>query len=368
MKFTCQRDTILKEIEYANNFTSQRNSLTISSNILLENFNNILTIKSTDNKLGFTTSFPVATEIPGATTVTCDKFLAIVKNLPSSDIVFEDDNEKMAVYPVGDGKKIKFNIKTLPAERFPELLTIEESAYFSLSQRDFFDMISKTTFAVGTDEAKYFLTGVYLEKKDDLLVMVATDGKRLSCIKKKFEQQIPDFQSCIIPVKFLNIISSIGAGEGIFSLAITPSSIFASVNGHFIYSSLIIGGYPAYERVIPNDFTYRCKVNVAEMIEAVNRVSLFVDNSSKKIFFDINQDGILVSGESAELGDAKEIVQCEYNGPEAKISFNINFFRTPLTKIDTENFLLCYNTVTSAMAILSDPEKDFIFIIMPMHG
>jgi len=368
MKFTCQRDTILKEVDYANNFTSQRNSLTISSNILLENFNNTLTIKSTDNKLGFTTSFPVATEIPGSTTVTCDKFLAILKNLPATDIEFEDDNDKMAISPVGEGKKIKFNLKTLPADRFPELLTVEDSEYFSLSQRDFFDMISKTSFAVGTDESKYFLTGIYLEKKNDQLVMVATDGKRLSCIRKSFEQQIPDIQSCIIPVKFLNILSIIGAGEGLLSLAITPSSIFASVNGHFIYSSLIIGQYPAYERVIPQSFTYSCNAKVEEMLAAINRVSLFVDASSKKIFLDLNQDGIMVSGENAELGDAKEIVQCEYSGPEAKISFNINFFKTPLTKIDSDNFKLCYNTVTSAMAIFPDPEKDYIFIIMPMHG
>ena len=40
MKFTCQRDTILKEIEHANNFTSQRNALSISSNVLLENYQN----------------------------------------------------------------------------------------------------------------------------------------------------------------------------------------------------------------------------------------------------------------------------------------------------------------------------------------
>ena len=52
MKFICQRDTILKEIEHANNFTSQRNALSISSNVLIENYQNLLTIKSTDTKLG----------------------------------------------------------------------------------------------------------------------------------------------------------------------------------------------------------------------------------------------------------------------------------------------------------------------------
>ena len=98
MKFICQKDTILKEVEYASSFTSQRNSLSISSNILLENYQNILTIKGTDNKMGFMTSFPVSTEVPGATTVTCDKFLQVLKSLPSMDIEFLEEDGKLKNY------------------------------------------------------------------------------------------------------------------------------------------------------------------------------------------------------------------------------------------------------------------------------
>ena len=367
MKFTCQRDTILKEIEYANNFTSQRNALSILSYVLLENYQNVLTIKSSDTKLSFMTSFPVSTEIPGSITVTCDKFLAILKTLPSSDIVFSDENEKMTISPIGD-KSVKFNLKTISADKFTQIKFLEDDTFFSLSQRDFFDMIDKTTFAVSTDETKYFLTGAYLEKKDGQLIMVATDGKRLSCIKKIFEQEVPDFPASIIPVKFLQMLTLIGSGEGIFSLSIGVGVINANINGHLISSSLVSGNYPAYERVIPKDFTYECKIKKEDMLTALTRVSLFVENNSKKIFLDINQDGILVSGENTEVGDAREIVGCEYNGPEARMSFNYNFLLTPLKKIESEYFRICYNTTTSAIGVLPDPERDYIFVIMPMHG
>ena len=100
MKFICPKDTILKEVEYASNFTSQRNSLTISSNILLENYQNVLTIKGTDNKMGFLTSFPVFTDVPGATTVTCDKFLQVLKSLPSMDIEFSEEDGKLKITPL----------------------------------------------------------------------------------------------------------------------------------------------------------------------------------------------------------------------------------------------------------------------------
>jgi len=367
MKFTVQRDTILKEVEHANNFTSQRNSLSMSSNILLENFNGRLTIKSTDNKLGFSTSFPVETEEPGATTVTCDRLLAILKSLPSTDINFVEEEDKLNISPVGQ-KKVKINLKTLPAENFPALLSAPDEAYFSLSQRDFFDMIEKTTFSVGVDESKFFMTGVYLEKKAGQLVMVATDGKRLSCIRKTFEQDIPDFQSAIINTKFLNLLTVIGEGEGLLSLAITPTHIFANINGHLVYSSLIKGQYPAYERVIPTAFNYECKAKRDDMVEALQRVSLLVEAASKKIYLDLDEGGILVSGDNTELGDAKEIVQCDYSGPEAKISFNYNFLITPLKKIESNFFKICYNTTSSAIAVYPEPERDYVFIIMPMHS
>lgn len=368
MKFICQKDTILKEVEYASSFTSQRNSLSISSNILLENYQNILTIKGTDNKMGFMTSFPVSTEVPGATTVTCDKFLQVLKSLPSMDIEFLEEDGKLKITPIKDSKSINFNIRTIPAENFPPLSSFDETQFFSLSQRDFFDMIDKTSFAVGTDESKFFLTGVYLDKKDDDVVMVATDSKRLSFIRKKFEQDIPDFKSAIIPVKFLQILSNIGIGEGLFSLMITDTQIFAQINGHLIYSSLITGTYPAYQRVIPESFKYECKVKVSDMLEALNRVSIFVENNSKKVFLELKEDGIMASGETSDVGDAKEIISCEYSGEDVNITFNNAFLVTSLKKIDSEYFKLCFNSATTAMEIVPDPEKDYIFIIMPMHG
>lgn len=366
MKFICQRDTILSEIEHANSFTSQRNALSISSNVLLENYQDTLTIKSTDTKMGFTTSFPVITEVPGATTVTCDRFQSILKSLPSSDLIFNEEDGRLNI-GVSGNENIKFNLKTIDADRFPELVTCD-TPYFSVSQRDFFDMIHKTSFSVGTDESKFFLTGVYMEKNSDgQLVMVSTDGKRLSCSRKMFEQEIPDFRSCIIPTKFLNQLMSIGSGEGLISIAVSSSYIFADVNGHVIYSTLITGTYPAYQRVIPSSFSHECTIRVSELLDGLAQVSLCVDTNSKKIFIDLGRNGILLSSENAEIGDAKVMINCEYDGPDTTIPFNYSFLQTPLKLMETENVKICFNSPNAALVVQPEPERDYLFVIMPMH-
>lgn len=367
MKFICSLQSIRQEIEYAINFSAQKNSLAIQSNVLLENANDMLVIKTTDGKVGFTSSINIQTTVPGKTTVFCDKLLAVLKTMPDGNIEFSDEDKKLTIRPIDENSHININLKTIDASNFPELLTVDESLYFTLTQKDFTDMVDKTSFAVAEDPNRKSLTGVYLEKKNDMLHMVATDGKRLAYVHRIFEHDIPEFMPAIIPVKFLQLLKNISSGEGIFSLAITPTNIFAQVGNRVIYSALIVENYPNYERVIPKELQYTCKMKVDDMEKAISLISILVESKSKRIFVDLNPDGIMLSGENTEFGDSKQIINCEYSGPETKISFNYNFLLAPIKKMDSEFFKISFNTATAAMILSPEPDKDYIYILMPMQ-
>ena len=90
MKFVCQSSNLLHEIELANNFSSSKNSLSIASNVLLETANDKLTIKATDQRLGFTTSINAMTVISGSTTVFCEKLTQLLKNIPDTEIEIDE--------------------------------------------------------------------------------------------------------------------------------------------------------------------------------------------------------------------------------------------------------------------------------------
>ena len=98
----------------------------------------------------------------GSTTVVCDKFLNIIKNLPESNIVFEDDDDKIKISP--EGTAIEFKLRTIEASAFPSLDFADEDGYFKVSQKDFTDMINQVIFAVSDDESKYAMNGALLEK------------------------------------------------------------------------------------------------------------------------------------------------------------------------------------------------------------
>ena len=368
MKFICPCQNIRQEIEYALSFSTQKNSLSISSNVLLENSGDSLTIKATDGKMSYVSSISVNTIIPGSTAVFCDKLVAVLKNMPDEDIEFSEEGGKLTIRPVESDNNININLKTMDASKYPEINICPSQFFFSLPQKDFSEMVDKTAFAVSEDTTRYFLTGVFMEKKNDKLVMVATDGRRLAHIAKSFEQEIPSFPAVIIPVKFLQQVKAVSSGEGVFSLAIEDDTIFAKVGDRTISSSLIGGNYPNYERVIPSSLNYTCRMKVSDMEKAISLNSVLIESKSRRIFVDLNTEGVMISGENTEFGDSKQIIKCEYEGPAAKISFNCSLLLPTVKKMESEFFTIGYNTPTNAMVFAPDPEKDYIFVLMPMQS
>ena len=229
-------------------------------------------------------------------------------------------------------------------------------------------MADKTSFAVSDETTRFFLTGVHIEKKDDKVVMVATDGRRLAYVENTFEQEIPDFPAVIVPVRFLQLLEKISTGEGLFSLAVTTENIYARVGERSISSSLISGNYPNYERVIPQNLSYECRLSVDEMVKSTALTSIFTESKSKKIFVDINVDGVMISGENNDYGDSKQIIPCEYDGPAMKISFNSGLLLPAVKKIDSEFMKIKLTTQSGAMIFAPEPEKNYFYVLMPMQA
>jgi DNA polymerase III, beta subunit len=368
MKFKCNTEIFTKEIEYANNFTTQKSNLSINSNVFLQTENNNLTIKSTDNTMGFVTIIPVTTEEPGTTTVSCSTLLSILKTLPNIELDFTVSDGKLNISSNKDGKNFKFSIRTVESNLFPDLLTINYEDLFTINQKEFFNMFNKTEFAVCTDKNRFFLTGVNLQKKGDKLVMVATDGKRLSYIENVFEHPIKDFDSAIIPTRFIQMLKMIGTGDDVFELGFENKTIFANINKHFIYSNLITGNYPVYEKIIPSEYSGFCKARIDDTLLAINSVSQCVESKSKRIYVEFDNNAMMISADNNKDSEGKQMVPCEYNGPNTQIAFNYNFLQAPLKVMDGEYYKICFAASSSIISVYPEPERNYFNILMPMQA
>jgi DNA polymerase-3 subunit beta len=335
------------------------------SNVLLDASNGSLTLKATDIKVSFETVIPVDSIEDGAVTIFCDKLSGILATIPEGDISIEQDDSKIIIKPTF--KKVRFQLKTISSEKFPEIPQATNEAFFSIPSKDFKEMISQTIFAVSDDETRYFMNGVFIEKNEEGLVLVATDGRRLSYAKKTFDAKIPDFKGIIVPPKVLGLILKRAPDEGLIDIAVTEKSIFFRFGAYKISSVLIEGQFPNYRKVIPEQQKSRITLKRSDLLDALKRVAIFVEQKSRRTFFAISEGVIVISSEESDLGTAREEFPCEYSGPEATIALNYKYVEDPLKVMDSENISIEFTEANRAITVSPDPTKDYFHVVMPMQ-
>jgi len=366
MKFTCSRDDVQKEISIAQEVISSKNSLSVLSNVLLTAGKGELKLQATDLKVGFETSLPVEVEQEGTTTAFCDKLLNILRSLPEGDVELEQSEPTMLrIRPLS--KKVDFQLRCIPSDKYPELARASDNMYFDFPQKDFIEMVSKTLFAVSDDETRYFMNGIFLEKRDDNLIMVATDGRRLSFISRRIPIRMENLKGVILPPKILTIVKKLSSGEGSLSLALTDKNVFVRMGATHLSSNLIDGQFPDYRRVIPDAQKYRALVEKQALEDALRRVSLLVEQKSRKVVFSLAAGALTVFSKESELGVATEELPCEYEGPEMSFAVNCLYMSGPLRELWGEKVLLEFSDVNKAITLKPVPEDGYTNVIMPMQ-
>jgi DNA polymerase-3 subunit beta len=356
---------LLKEITIAQEIILSKNAISILSNIYLAAQDGALVIKSTDVKVNFETKVPVIIVEEGSTTVFGDKFLGILNRIPDGEMEFEQKEGKIFIKPVK--RKIEFQLRSIASDKFPEFPEPDTDEVFNLPVKSFKNMINQTIFAVSDDEIRYFMNGVFFEKQGSKFIMVGTDGRRLAYIETEEESEVEDFTGVIIPPKILNIILRRAGEEGLISISISDKMIFFKFGTYQFSSALIEGQFPNYRRVIPENQSHSFVLNRAEMLEALNRVSLMVEQKSRRGYVGVSSDVIFVSSEGNDIGDAKEEISCKYEGDDISIAMNYRYLEEPLKAMEDEEVIVHFTEPNRAITIKPVPEKNFFHIIMPMN-
>jgi DNA polymerase-3 subunit beta len=211
------------------------------------------------------------------------------------------------------------------------------------------------------------MNGVFFEKSQDKLIMVATDGRRLAYISKEAGIEIADFTGIIIPTKILNLIMKRAGDEGLVAISVTDKTVFIKFGSYNLSSVLIEGQFPNYHRVIPESQSFSFSVDRIEMLEALKRVSLLVEQKSNRVYLGVAEDVVSVYSEESDIGTAKEDISCQYSGEEVSIALNYRYIEEPFKVMSDKVITLQFTEPSKAITIMPDPKRDFFHIVMPMQ-
>ncbi|MBK5201159.1 MAG: DNA polymerase III subunit beta [Spirochaetaceae bacterium] len=370
MKFVCEKDLFIQQLNNAKEFANSKSSLSINANVYLKTNSNSLIIKTTNGNMGFTNILPVTTLDDGEITVSCDKLNDVLKAFTGiSHIIIESKKDNLLILPKDSNKTFNFEIKTIDASEFPDMETTDNKEFFSLSSKDFLEMIKQTDFAASKDETRHYLCGLFFQRTEEGISMVATDGKRLSLINKKTSENLINFSPVTIPTRFIIILKHILPSTGDFDISLEKNTIAIRIEDHtFMYSSLVEKGFPVYTRIIPADQKYKCILNLDDTIEAIKRVSLFVIDKSFRIFLQIANNKLTLTSDETEQGEAVEELNCDYNGEEVTLAVNYNFLLDPLKVMEGQYFSINFDGAQKTLKLLSeDATNDYLHIVMPIQ-
>jgi DNA polymerase-3 subunit beta len=370
VKFICEKSALVKEIAIAQEI-SAKTTMNVLSNVYLEAGEGTLIIRSTDVTVYFQTQVPVTVVEPGTALARGDIFLRILNSVQDGELEFEKVDAKIVIKPVS--KKAKFQLKSNVTEQYPSAPTVENPLTFTMAIKDFKEMIAQTIFAVSDDETRYLMNGVSFEKSTDessgetKVIMVSTDGRRMAYIEKSAPADVPDFKGIIIPSKILSIVQRHSGEEGDIKLEIAPQNVFISFGSYHFCSSLIEGTFPDYRRVIPTEHDKSFIANRQELLDALKRVSLLVEQRNRRISLRLEENELSIFAQDMDVGDANESITATYTGEPTTIALNYRYLEEPCKAINADEILISFRDPVKAILLKPEPEEDFFHVIMPMQ-
>ena len=206
MKIRIGRDELLTGLQRVQGVVEKRNTMPILSNILLEAKQEGAEIVATDLEIGMRGLYKATVQKPGGITVSARKLYEIIKELPSGDIDLVSGENNWTTIQAG---KSQFKVVGLPSTDYPALPSIEREGLTPLAGAGLLELIRKTLFAAGDNDARYILNGLLVtlitSEKKTTLRLVGTDGHRLAVAEqdlgKAGAKGAPQEIKAIIPKK-----------------------------------------------------------------------------------------------------------------------------------------------------------------------
>ncbi|MDW8129901.1 MAG: DNA polymerase III subunit beta [Bryobacterales bacterium] len=325
MEFTIRKQDLVRELSLSQGVVEKRSTIPVLSNVLLEARGAQVHLTATDLELGIRSACPAQVVREGAGTLPARRLLDYVRLLPDVEIHFRFQENQWAAIQCG---RSRTKIAGMSRESFPELpempARLAEVPIGLLT-----GMISRTIFAISTEESRFTLSGALLVLKPSGAVMVATDGHRLAFVEAKAEIAAPATPArCLLPKKAMTELLRLGqeaSPEQTVQFATDDNHLFFQIGNRMLISRKLSGSFPDYERVLPREANYVVVLERDEVRAAIERVSQFADERSHAMRVQLIPGEVRLYSAASDTGESEESLPADYQGENFEIGFNAGY-------------------------------------------
>lgn len=369
--FKASKAALKSALALSGDIVERRNTIPILSNLLIERASrHELQVRMTDLDLEGRIIFEAeADESFQPFTVSAQLLRDIVGKLPDgAEIAVKAADADLRQIKVSAGRST-FSLQVLPAADFPDLTAGGFAASFDLPAQALARAIGAVSFAISTEETRYYLNGIFMHATEGGVMLVATDGHRLA--KRLVTAEPGAMPGVILPRKTVGILGKLlsdkALKEATVHVEVSEAKTRFSLPGITITSKLVDGTFPDYVRVVPQRHEGKAELDGAVLKTAVDRVSTISTDRGRAARFRFEGGTLTLEVNNPEAGNAQEVLS--YDGDaKVEIGFNAKYVLDAVNSLPDGPLLMEVSDAGSPAILRVDGDhRENLVVLMPMR-
>ena len=371
MKFVISSAELLRGILSVSKAIPAKSALPILENFLFSLKGNLLEITASDTELTLKTEVEVeSTAEEGQIAVPANHLTNLLKELPDQPLTIKTLNDTSFECTWTTGTS---TLPYFPASDYPDMTSVNDDNAITLDfpAQSLVEGISGTISATADDEIRPVMNGILFDISPECTTLVASDSHKLICYTTK-DVKAQEKASFILHKRPAGVLRSI-IGKTTENVQVTfdTKSVVFRFDSTTMICLLVVGKYPKYRDVIPQNNSNILKTDRLQLLNTVRRVSVCANKASNHIKFDLKSGSLEISAQDLGFSIAAyERMECQYDGEELSIGFKSSFIIEILSNMSCSNLVIKFSDSKHAALVVpaeDEAESEKICgIIMPI--
>ena len=380
MKIVFRKDVITAAVAPLMSGVSTKMTLAATEGILIEaSLPNICVMTTYDIEKGVRITIEADVIEAGSAIVSASRFSQIVRVM-DGDITLTVDDRNCATIVSG---RSSHTMTALPAKDFPEIPRLSSTQGFVAPQRVVRGMMAKCLYAMGVNDQRPVLNGLFFSVKGGKLSMVSCDSFKMATCATKADIYGLEQDLAVEDTRFILPNKSVGElykllndknEEAVVTVYTSRKNIIFVMGELTFFSKLIEGEYIDYNRIILRNHRITVYADREAIISALEHAALITE---EKVAGSVRshvrlelQGGILKISATSGTGSAYDEVAIGHEGDDLVIAFNNRYLIDSIRACSADQIKISMSSPLSSINIEpadDDTDVEDLFMLLPVR-